>query len=316
METRANYAAVGGFVLVLLTAILVFAVWITGASLNKGRDRYRIRFDGPVRGLQLGGKVKLFGVNVGEVEKIRLDPEQYGKIDVVITVAENTPILEGSAAELRITGLTGLSEVLITGGSPGAARIEAKQGEEFPVISAQKSQLEEIAGSVPDIVDRVNNILAKVESYLSPENAERVGSIVANVEGITGDIKVITGGISEDSENINKLIANVQSLSKKLDLLASELEGDIKEISKKLNRTLDTLDNAGLKFSKTMDSANAMIDENRAPIRRFTTVGLYEVTNLISKLQKLAEDISRIARALAREGARAFINPGGGKIKE
>ena len=78
----------------------------------------------------------------------------------------------------------------------------------------------------------------------------------------------------------------------------------------------DTLDNAGLKFSKTMDSANAMIDENRAPIRRFTTVGLYEVTNLISKLQKLAEDISRIARALAREGARAFINPGGGKIKE
>ncbi len=316
METRANYAAVGGFVLALLFAIVVFAVWLTGAAINKGRDRYRIRFDGPVRGLQLGGKVKLFGVNVGEVENIRLDPEQYGKIDVVVAVAEETPILEGSAAELRITGLTGLSEVLITGGTPGADRITRKPGEQLPVIPAQKSQLEEIAGSVPDIVDRVNSILQKVESYLSDENAEKVGSIVTNIDGITHDIKVITGDVSKDSQRINQLIENVNSLSKKLDELAGSLEGDIKEISKKLSRTLDTLDQAGSKFSRTMDSANAMIDENRAPIRRFTTVGLYEVTNLISKLQKLAEDISRIARALAREGARAFINPGGGKIKE
>ena len=61
---------------------------------------------------------------------------------------------------------------------------------------------------------------------------------------------------------------------------------------------------------------NSMIDENRAPIRRFTTQGLYEITNLVNRLQKLADDISRIARALARDGARALINPGGGKIKE
>ncbi len=316
METRANYAAVGGFVLALLFAIVVFAVWLTGAAINQGRDRYRIRFDGPVRGLQLGGKVKLFGVNVGEVERIRLDPNEYGKIDVVISVAEDTPIVEGSAAELRITGLTGLSEVLITGGDKNSKPIEHARGEEYPVIPAKKSQLEEIAGSVPDIVDRVNNILAKVESYLSEENAEKIGSIVGNIDGITHDIKVVTGDVSKDSQSINQLIERVNSLSKKLDDLAGSLEGDIKDISKKLGRTLDTLDEAGGKFSKTMDSANAMIDENRAPLRRFTTVGLYEVTNLISKLQKLAEDISRIARALAREGARAFINPGGGKIKE
>lgn len=55
MERQANYALVGAISTLLLIAGVVFVVWLGGSRFSNEYDRYRIIFEGPVRGLSVGG---------------------------------------------------------------------------------------------------------------------------------------------------------------------------------------------------------------------------------------------------------------------
>ncbi|MCA9688031.1 MAG: MlaD family protein [Nannocystaceae bacterium] len=319
METRANHAAVGGFVLVLTTAIVAFTVWFMGASLTRGVDRYRIRFDGPVRGLSQGSNVSLLGVTVGQIERIRLDPEHFGKIDVTIAVEAGTPIVEGAEAELRMQGLTGTSFVLITGGSEGAPAITAPPGETLPVIPSKQSQLEKLASSVPEIAERVSKLLARLEGFLTEENAEGFSRIVDNIDKTMGHIEAITAGLEQDSDSITAVLADVRSVAGRVDNIAAGLETDVPKITKKVGTTLDEVEDLARdlkafsgKANKLAGNVDAMVSENRPGVRRFTSRGLYEITNLATRLQRVADDISRLARTFSAASQGAFnASPGG-----
>lgn len=65
MERHANFALVGASSIALLLAAVVFVVWLGGSAQE--RDSYRIVFNGPVRGLSVGGEVQFNGINVGEM---------------------------------------------------------------------------------------------------------------------------------------------------------------------------------------------------------------------------------------------------------
>ena len=76
METRAHHLAVGIFVLVLVAAIAVFAVWIT--KFRRQPDVLPITRSASasdVTGLSVGGPVRYRGVQVGNVSDIRIDPD-------------------------------------------------------------------------------------------------------------------------------------------------------------------------------------------------------------------------------------------------
>ena len=73
MEKNANYGLVGLSTLILLTALVVFFIWLARLRVNAEYDLYDIVFAGPVRGLNEGGEVHFNGIKVGEVTKIALD---------------------------------------------------------------------------------------------------------------------------------------------------------------------------------------------------------------------------------------------------
>ena len=75
METKANYVLIGASTIIGLFLIMLFALWITTGDLRRGFNSYDVVFDDPVRGLTEGGEVRFNGIKVGEVESLRIDPD-------------------------------------------------------------------------------------------------------------------------------------------------------------------------------------------------------------------------------------------------
>ena len=114
METRSNHVLVGTIVLALLVGVLLFTVWLAGLSA-KTNNCFDIYFSQGVGGLSKGTQVNYAGVPVGEVEKISLLPNRPEFVWVRVEVDSEAPILQGTTAQIKGVGFTGVSEISLDG---------------------------------------------------------------------------------------------------------------------------------------------------------------------------------------------------------
>ena len=117
METRANHVLVGSFVLALVAAAVVAALWLSKIELDRTQVRFLIYFQGNVTGLNIGSAVRYRGVPVGNVIDIRIDPENVERVRVLIEVTDDTPVKRDTIASLGIQGITGIAFIQLSGGT-------------------------------------------------------------------------------------------------------------------------------------------------------------------------------------------------------
>ena len=108
----------GAVVLALLAALLIFIVWLAGLS-NKTTKCFDIYFSQGVGGLNKGSSVNFQGVPVGQIEKISLLPDRPEFVWVRVEVDAETPVLQGTTAQIKGVGFTGVSEIPLDGAVKG-----------------------------------------------------------------------------------------------------------------------------------------------------------------------------------------------------
>src|SRR5207253_5713694 len=140
METRSNYVMVGAVTVALLAGTLLFIVWLAGLS-NKATKCYDIYFSQGVGGLNKGSNVSFSGVPVGQVKKISLLPNRPEFVWVRVEVDEQTPVLQGTSAQIRGVGFTGVSEISLSGAERGRPSIEQIGPQGCPVVPSSTSGL-------------------------------------------------------------------------------------------------------------------------------------------------------------------------------
>jgi phospholipid/cholesterol/gamma-HCH transport system substrate-binding protein len=86
METKANYVAVGAFVLACVLGLVVALLWLAGAQYSAEFAYYRTYFSGAVTGLGDGTAVRYNGINVGHVSKLTFDPNDPSRVIVDMEV--------------------------------------------------------------------------------------------------------------------------------------------------------------------------------------------------------------------------------------
>ena len=121
METRSNYVMVGAVTVALLAGALLFIVWLAGLS-NKTTKCYDIYFAQGVGGLNKGSNVSFSGRARRAGEKISLLPNRPEFVWVRIEVDDQTPVLQGTTAEIHGVGFTGASEIQLDGAVARAPR--------------------------------------------------------------------------------------------------------------------------------------------------------------------------------------------------
>lgn len=332
METRANYLIVGGFVLALIAALFIFVIWLGRVQVAREFTTYRTYFTGSVTGLQESAAVRYRGVPAGSVTRIRIDPDNVEQIEVTMEIDRAAPIKEDTEASLESQGLTGVAYVLLSGGTQGAPPLLPKPGKKFAVIKSRPSELQRLFAQAPELVDRVNVLVAKATLLFSEHNEQAISDTLDN-------IRTLTGVLAQRGDEIGITIDEAEAAAKEfrqatasLDALTNSLRGDAQQLTKEASATLASarafatdadarvnevakdavpavaeLHQAAASFNRLAHDLETLVRENRRPLTDFSNEGLYEFTQFLVEATRMAEAITRLTNKIEADPARFFF---------
>lgn len=295
METRAGYAVVGAFVLVLLAGLVAFAWWFTRAGEGREEMRtYEIGVAGNVGGLQQGSLVRFRGIPVGRVADIAINPEDFSEILIRIEVDARTPVRADTIARLDTQGITGVTFVQLIGGSADSPPLEAGD-DGVARIAGLPSALERVTSEAPEL-------LARLSALFNDANRERIEGILTGLETITTDL---AGGPSEEGlvPRSGEALARVTLLADRLATLIGEpgREGDLAAQLERLGPTLTSVRAAANRLDEAGQSVVGLVEATRDPLTDFATGGLPELAQLVTETRQLVATLNRIGREFERD---------------
>src|ERR687890_462962 len=238
METRSNYVMVGAVTVALLAGVLLFIVWLAGLS-NKSTKCYDIYFAQGVGGLNKGSNVSFSGVPVGQVNKISLLPNRPEFVWVRIEVDQQTPVLQGTTAQIKGVGFTGVSEIQLDGAVKGAPPITQPGPQGCPVLPSSTSGLGALLNSAPELIDRIQRLTERLTELLTDE-----GRPAAQ------DLRRTIAAMQKATENLDAMISDarpgVQNFSKSTLPEANRLVRDLRELSQSLKAVSERVEQRGI----------------------------------------------------------------------
>lgn len=252
METRANYVLIGAFTLAGFVGLLGFALWFARVELDRQFAYYDVRFSS-VSGLSRASDVRFAGLPVGQVVDVRLSPDGDGTVLVRLEVGRDTPVRVDSVATIESQGVTGVSYVGISAGERSQPLLTAEQG--FPEITAGRSVLQTLSEDAPEIVTEALRVVRQIGDLLSDENAQRIQSILDNLESSSSDL----GQALNDFAVVTSVVATA---STDIANFTVQLEPAISAVT----NTLAVLDTTMETFSALADRAKSSLDEGDAAL--------------------------------------------------
>jgi phospholipid/cholesterol/gamma-HCH transport system substrate-binding protein len=272
METKANYVAVGAFVLACVIGLVVTIMWLAGVQYAQEYSYYEANFKGPVTGLGKGTVTRYNGIDVGRIADLHFDPNDPQSVIVLLQVQPNLNIREDSIASIDSQGITGGTFVEISGGTAKSALLTAHPGQKYPVIRTKQSGLLQLEQSAPEVVAKLNVAATRINDLLNDNNRRAIAHVLANLDETTeiiarhsADIDGILKNTNEATANLNKASANLQP-------------------------TLDHVDLTVNKFGKVATDADAFINGD----------GLAQLSSLIGDLRRLVTNLNKFSDQLNR----------------
>jgi phospholipid/cholesterol/gamma-HCH transport system substrate-binding protein len=233
---------VGLFVLVGLLILAVGIFYVTGAGFLG--PKYRLKtFLPEVSGLSTGAPVRLDGVDIGNVEAIKLVPRVPGKppdrmhnieVDIRIDRKFQSDVLTDSTASLITEGLLGNRYVTIQRGYTG---VPLKEGQAIPGTEEK---------AIKEVVERSADVLANLKAL-----SDQIQGIVADVRAGKGNL----GKLLTDESAYNHL----NSVLGKADQIASNVQSGQGTLGKILMS-----DELYTKVDKGVDNVNGILADVRA----------------------------------------------------
>jgi len=233
---------VGLFVLVALFVIAVGIFYVTGASFLG--PKYKLRTYLPeVAGLSNGAPVRLDGVEIGNVDSIKLTPRTAGRtpeksrnIEVVMRLDRHfqNDILNDSTASLVTEGLLGNRYVSVTRGFTGTPLKENQE-----VQGTEEKAIKEVV--------------------------ENSADVLANLKALSQDVRDLIAGVQQGRGSLGKLLTDEQAYNHLNNILAKsdQMVSGIQHGQGTIGK-LVTSDEMYGKVNATLDNVNGIVSDVRA----------------------------------------------------
>jgi phospholipid/cholesterol/gamma-HCH transport system substrate-binding protein len=296
---------VGAVTVALLAGVLLFIVWLAGLS-NKSTKCYDIYFAQAVGGLNKGSNVTFSGVPVGQVNKISLLPNRPEFVWVRIEVDDQTPVLQGTTAQIKGVGFTGVSEIQLDGAVKGAPPITRLGPQGCPVLPSSTSGLGALLNSAPELIERIQRLTERLTELLSDKNQNAISDILENVDRTT---KVLADRAPELADAIGdaRIAAhNAGIAAQKFGVLADSTNRLVNEQGKPAAEDLrKTLASA----RQATDNLNAMISDARPGVQNFSKSTLPEANRMVRDLRELTQSLNTFTERLNSKGVGGALGP-------
>lgn len=305
METRSNYVMVGAVTVALLAGALLFIVWLAGLS-NKATKCYDIYFAQGVGGLNKGSNVSFSGVPVGQVKKISLLPNRPEFVWVRIDVDEQTPVLQGTSAQVHGVGFTGVSEIQLTGAERGRPAIEQIGPQGCPVIPATSGGISALLNSAPELIDRIQRLTERLTELLSDKNQNSISNILENIDATTQQLR-------KHAPEMGETIAEIKIASHNAGVAANNVAALTNNANQLVNDqgrpAIENLNKAIVSAQQAADNLNGMISDARPGVQNFSKSTLPEANKLVHDLRELTQSLQSLSNRANQQGIGGALGP-------
>ncbi len=291
METKVNYALVGGFVLLLGAALIAGVLWLAaGGAWQVQYDTYLAVEDESVSGLNLNAPVKYSGVEVGKVREIVLDHDKPQRVVLKLAIERGTPIKVDTVAVLRTQGLTGIAYVELTGGSAGAPLLSAVAGNPYPVIRTAPSLAARLENILTNVLAKLDSTSNNINALLSDSNRAAFASTLSNLATLTQAIASRKDALASGISHADRTFANTEQAS-----------ADLKPLLDRVGKSADSIQRMGDEVARTSASAGKTVDQVGADLKRFSAETLPELERLLGELSTLSTSLRRLSEQTQRD---------------
>lgn len=305
METRSNFVLVGAVTLAILVGLLLFTVWLSGLS-NKENRCYDIYFGQAVGGLNRGSNVTFSGVPVGQITSISLLPKRPEFVWVRIEVDEDTPILQGTTAQIKGVGFTGVSEIQLQGAVKGARPIQQIGPEGCPVIPSSSGGLGALLNSAPELIQRIQRLTERLTELLSDENQNAISDILENVERTTQVLADRAPELGDAIADARIAMRNAGVAAERVSVLANSTNQLVQEEGRPAAQDLRRAIAGVQRASENLD---AMIGDARPGVQNFSKSTLPEANRLVRDMRELTQSLKAVSDRVEQEGIGGALGP-------
>jgi phospholipid/cholesterol/gamma-HCH transport system substrate-binding protein len=259
---------IGAFVLGGL-ALFVFGLFLIGSRRNMFTSRFEVYAEfTKMAALQRGGKVRVAGMDAGEVDTIMVPAKPSAKFRVRMLVRGDLHQLvrTDSVATIQTDGIVGNKFVEIDAGSdaappvPDGSTLVGKDPFEFADLMAQAS------GGIDTIISTINDLKGDVQQLITSTtkttdtvnkmlqaSSDDVKAMTTSARTIARNLQDITNNVNHGKGSLGKLV-NDDELYKRVAAIAKNAE----DISTQLKATVASAKDAVDKFSGKNGGAQAM----------------------------------------------------------
>ena len=293
METRAHHVLIGLFTVVIVTAALLFGLWLAKSSTDRQFAEYQVVFNEAVTGLSQGGAVQYNGIKVGDVAQLKLDPQDPRRVLARIKVGADTPIKQDTHAKLALTGVTGMAVIQLSGGSPNSPPLTSPSGG-LPVIVADPSPLSKLLANGEDVITNINEVVSRASRLMSEENVARISRTLDHLDKATG-------AVADQRDDIRALISQLAVASKQASATLAQTEQLARSanglVDQQARATLESARNAMASLERSTAAIDRLLNDNRAALNGGMQ-GLGELGPAVRELRDAANSLRGITRKL------------------
>lgn len=279
---------VGLFVILGVGAVITALFTLTSASMFRGR--YVITTILPdAGGIRKGDPVQMRGVNIGRIQKFRIDHEG---VAVRLEIEGEYTVPSDSRVELKSGSLLGGMVADIV---PGPATTFLRGGETMP--GTKRAGPFDNAG---DIADQAEKTLTRVQALLSQKTVENVEASTVELNALLKQLSAVT---AEQRKELVGLTTSLRKSAEGMEKVTAgpELQNTVKRLDA-LSQKLDDLTASLDRSSHSMETILGRIERGEGTLGRFSkddtlylnaSEAMANVNNAVVEMRKLTEDIRK-----------------------
>ena len=321
-----SFFKVGTFTVIVILVSWWGIKWLGGQNILLSNNIYTVYYD-DVTGLMESSRVKMRGVEIGNVRSIKLLEDKV-EVELSIDAEYADMIPDNSVAEIASAGLMGGMEIYIIQGDsetsmPDGGTFEGR---------VRPDMLGSLADKGGELLDGLNVTVENLNTLLEA-NSENIGKLVANLESVTasidemltassdeiegalGDLHSFTTMLSESSADIQAMITNLESFSG--DLADADIVEKLNTTVESLNGVLSTIENAEGSVGKLLndtelydslttasDNLGLLLEDVKARPMRYVNISVFgkspeKIEEKAAK--KAAKEAEKAAKRAAKE---------------
>ena len=224
------------------------------------------------------------------------------QVRVDAQVLKSAPVNAGTYASLAFQGITGVAVIKLNADPGKHEALQIDEKTKLTVIEVRDTGFSALLAKAPDVVDKIDSMLAQVNAILDEENREFVGNILDDLSTVSGALASNEKAIAEIPE---LLVATIDELSQSL----VQIKVMVADLGPGMSATVANLDQASRSLSEIAERIADWTAANDTDMNAFLEDGLGQVPILVTEARATLREVEKLMKDLREDPSKLFYKP-------